>query len=359
VDAAVAAAAHDVLVALSPSQAERIEAEYAAALAELPDGPAKEDGVALGRRCAQANLDRRAADEIPVGAWPPAGPVSQPVYVPTGVPGDYDFTPPFDGPPLGPLAVLPGWGRITPFAVDVRRYRLRGPEPLTSPAYARDLNLLKTLGRRDSPTRTDEQTGIARFWFEEHQVWNGIATAVLRRTHADAWRSARLLALLNFAMADGSIACFAEKYRFRFWRPYTAIRRASEDGNPETEPDSEWLPLLWTDPGPTPPTFLIPPVPEYPSAAAVISAAAAEVLIREFGDAMRFEAASWSVPGATRRFRGFTDAAMENGRSRVYGGIHFLHAVEDGYRLGKAIGADVSRVFPRAGGGRRGSSRDG
>ena len=116
-------------------------------------------------------------------------------------------------------------------------------------------------------------------------------------------------------------------------------------------------PLLWTDPGIIPPHFFIPPIPDYPSAAAVLSAAAAEVLIRNFGDDVRFVATSQSVPGATRHFASFTDAARENGLSRVYGGIHFLHAVEDGHRQGKGIGAAVSRLLPRARGERGESPR--
>jgi hypothetical protein len=147
-------------------------------------------------------------------------------------------------------------------------------------------------------------------------------------------------------MADAAIACFAAKYRFRFWRPLTAIRRADEDGNPETAPDGHWRPLLWTRPG-EPPRFFTPPIPEYPSAAATISAAAAEVLIRNLGDDVRFEAVSSSLPGVTRKFRSFTQAARENGMSRVYGGIHFQDAVDDGYRLGKAIGVEVSTSLPR------------
>jgi hypothetical protein len=346
-DAAVAAAARDVLVALSPSTRAAIEAEYAAALAAVPEGAAKTKGVALGRRCARANLDRRASDKVPVGPWPPAeGPITRPVYVPTGKPGDYDFTPPFDAAPLGPIALFPGWGRLKPFAADPRRHRLDGPDALRSERYAGDLNEIKSLGRLHSSIRTPEQTEIARFWFEEAPTWNRIANSVVRRKKLDPWRSARVLALMHFAVADAGIACFEAKYRFRTWRPYTAIRRAGEDGNPETHADTRWLPLLWPEPGVVPPTFLIPPIPEYPSAAAVISAATAEVLTRHLGDHVSFEATSLTLPGVTRRFSSFTEAAKESGVSRIYGGIHFRHAVDDGFRLGKGIGGEVSGLLP-------------
>jgi len=347
VDAAVVAAAHDVLIALSPSQQDKIEAEYASALAAIPDGAAKQDGITLGQRCAQANLDRRAADGVPVESFPPkSGSITQPVYVPTGEPGDYDFTPPFDGPPLGPIALLPGWGRLTPFGIDLGNHRVPGPDRLSSQRYAFDLNYLKSFGGLNSTTRSADQTQTAFFWFENNATWNQIADTVLLQGDADTWRSARVLALVNFAMADGAIACFAAKYQFRFWRPYTAIRRADEDGNPFTEADKSWLPLLWTDPDVIPPQFFIPPIPDYPSAAAVVSAAAAEVLIQNLGDYHQFHTTSQFLPGVTRYFRSFSQAARENAMSRVYGGIHFLHAVNDGQREGRGIGRDISTMLP-------------
>jgi hypothetical protein len=346
-DAAVASAAHDVLVALAPSAQPRVDREYAAALASVTDGAAKEAGVSLGQAAARANLERRAGDGVVPGPWPPMqGPIAEPVYVPTGQPGDYDFTPPFDAPPLGPIALFPGWGRLTPFAADLARHRLDGPDPLTSGRYARDLAFLKSYGRLHSTTRSADQSETAFFWFESEPMWNDIARDVLLRQRADPWRAAQVFALVNFALVDGSIATFEAKYRFRFWRPYTAIRRAADDGNDKTHPDGDWLPLLWTPPG-EPPTFIIPPIPDYPSTAALTSAAAAEVLTLHLGRRERFEVTSPTLPGVTRRFSSFRQAAEESGMSRVYGGIHFLRAVHDGLEHGKAIGRDVARRLPR------------
>jgi hypothetical protein len=152
VDAAVARAAHDVLTELARGQRQRIDREYATALTGVPDGPARDAGLALGQQAARANLDRRSADGISPGPWPPAeGPITEPVYVPSGKPGDYDFTPPFDAPPLGPAALFPGWGRLTPFAIDLARHRLHGPDPLDSRQYARDLNFVKAFGSFRAP----------------------------------------------------------------------------------------------------------------------------------------------------------------------------------------------------------------
>jgi membrane-associated phospholipid phosphatase len=99
-------------------------------------------------------------------------------------------------------------------------------------------------------------------------------------------------------------------------------------------------------------TYFIPPVPDYPSTHTVLGAAAAEVLDRLLGDHLRFDMTSTTLPGVTRRFKSFTEAAVENGLSRVYGGIHFLHAVKDGYAQGQGIGRSISRLLPPAHGKR-------
>jgi hypothetical protein len=348
VDAAVARAAHDVLTELAPSHRERIYREYEAALGGVPDGPAKNAGLILGQLAARANLDRRFGDGIIPGPWPPtSGPITVPVYQPTGAPGDYDFTPPFDAPPLGPVALFPGWRRLTPFVIDLKRRRLKGPDPLHSLRYALDVNFVKSVGSLQSVTRTPDQTETAFFWFEEDwSMWNRLARTVIQHRQLDSWQTARVFALLNFALVDTSIAALETKYHFRFWRPYTAIRRAGEDGNDHTEADPDWLPLLWTEPN-MPQTFFIPPFPDYPSLAAASGSAAAEVLTRHIGDHVSFETTSVTLPGATRRFHSFRHAAHEQGMSRVFGGIHFLHAVEDGFAQGKSIGREVSRMLPR------------
>lgn len=331
-DAAVAAAAHDVLVVVSPSRQAPVEFAYAAALLAIPNGPAKDAGIKLGKQSAKANLDRRVDDGLATANEPP--------YVPTGQPGDYDFTPPFDAPPLGPAALLPNWGRVTPFAIQLSEHQLPGPLSLTSDEYAKDFNFVKAIGRLNSSVRTAEQTDVAYFWFEFTPIgWNRIANTIVRQQHLDVWKSARVMALVNFAMADGYIAGFTGKYQFRNWRPYAAIRRADEDGNPATTADKTWLPLESA-------TFFIPPVPDYPSTHSVLGAAAAEVLAEIFGDSTPFVATSTSLPGVTRQFHSFSEAALENGMSRVYGGIHFLHAVQDGLVQGKGIGRSVSQSLP-------------
>ena len=339
IEAAVAAAARDILIHLSPKNTDKIEEAYRAALSQIPDGPPKDQGVTLGRNCAQANLARRANDGI--------GTINEPAYVPTGEPGDYDFTPPFDQPPLGPAAFYPGFGRMKTFVIDLEKHRLQGPDSIRSKSYAHDLNRLSSIGRLDSSVRTEDQTKIAFFWFEEFPIWNQIADTIILQRNLDNWEAARILALLNFAATDGVIACMEAKYHYRFWRPYTAIRRADEDANPDTEADKDWQPLFSPSSDEIPPAFFIPPIPEYPSLAAVSSGAIGEVLIRNFGDRVSFSATSPRLPDVSRRFKKISDAAKEARLSRLYGGIHFLHSIEDGYRQGKGIGVAVSRMLTR------------
>jgi len=321
VEAAVAAAARAVMLSLVPDQASLIEDAYVNALTTIDDGPSKTAGIATGQAAAAATLARRHDDGLST--------TTQPTYLPSGEPGVYQFTAPFD------FASLPGWGRLTPFAIDLHEHRLPGPLRLSGGHYARDFADVKAIGARTSTTRTADQSEIAQFWYEDSPLgWNRIAVTVMTQQRLDAWQAARVLALVNFAMADAYIAGFAEKYEHRFWRPVTAIRQADEDGNSRTQADPTWEPFLVT-----------PPVPDYPSTHTVVGAAAAAVLIDVFGDAVRFDTTSLTLPGVTRSFTGFSMAARENGISRVYAGIHFPHAVKHGHRQGQGIGRAVTRAL--------------
>ena len=321
IEAAVAAAAREVLVALLPDRAAFVEAAYDAALANVKDSPARTAGIALGQAAARATIVRRDGDGHETA--------TQPVYVPRPGAGEYQFTPPFN------FAAQPGWGNVTAFVIDIDEHAVEGPQRLSSLQYARDLADVKEIGEITSHTRTEEQSEIAQFWYEDSPLgWNRIANTAIRQRGLDAWAAARTLALVNFAMADGFIAGFEAKYRFRFWRPETAIRAAAIDGNPLTQPDPTWQPFLIT-----------PPVPDYPSTHTVLGWAAAEVLIDVLGDKMRYGVTSLTLPDVTRHYEGFSAAAEENGLSRIYAGIHFRHAVKDGRRQGRSIGRAVAEAL--------------
>ena len=348
VDAAVAAAARDVLVAVIPTLPESPECQangvaqangsYAGALAAIPDGPAKLDGVAIGQAAAAAIIAVRAGDGADQNMFDFAYPQGT-------EPGEWRFTPDFPA----PLAFGPLWGTVTPFVLHhSSQFRPPPPYSLKSARYAADYNEIKRLGGDDSITqseRTPDHTQIGLFWLESSPLaWNRLARAIAVERGLDEWENARLFALLNLAMADGYIASWEAKYHYRFWRPITAIRLGDTDGNPRTEGVSDWTPLQFTY-----------PMPDHDSGHAVQGGVAAEILKLVFGtDDVAFTACSTTLPpGSTcadpnpvfRSYTSFSQAADENAASRIYIGIHFRKAVENGVKHGQRIAAYAVHRF--------------
>lgn len=325
-EAAAAGAAHKILSELYPRQRGRFDLALADSLAALPGGATKTFGADLGRFVAERVLAWRARDNLNGRA----------TYEPAAAPGVWQRTPPDFAEPL-----LPQWPGLTPFGVDAReRFRPRPPPRLTDPAYTTAYREAKELGRYDSPTRTREQTEIALFWSDDAGTctppghWNLIAQDVVRRRDLPLVPAARAFALLNVALADAAILCWECKYRFAFWRPVTAIRQADRDGNPQTEPDPSWRPLLTT-----------PPFPSYTSGHSSFSGAAAAVLADVFGDATHFEIAADGLPGVRRSFDSFGAAAEEAGQSRIYGGIHWQFDNTEALAMGRALGRFVCKSY--------------
>ena len=312
-----------------------VEASYAAFLDGIPDGAAKTRGVRVGRRAAARLLATRADDGSDTA-------MVVPDYPQGTEPGQWRFTPGTD------FAFAPGWGAVDPFALRAAgQFPAAPPYPLTSAAYARDVDEVQRLGGDgvSTPTsRTPRQTETAQFWLESSPLaWNRIGRTLAVKKGLGLWRSARLFGLLDAALADGYIASFHTKFDVhRFWRPVTAIRLADTDGNPATAADPTWTPLVTT-----------PPVPDHESAHAVQGAAAAAVFRHFFATArLSFTACSYTVApessctGADpvlRRYRSPSQAAAENGDSRVWVGFHFRRAVDVGLRHGNDIGRWTSR----------------
>jgi membrane-associated phospholipid phosphatase len=316
-EAAAAQAAHDTLTALFPAQAAAFDSTLAADLAGIPPGLARQ-GVEVGSEVARQILDWRSSD----------GSAATVTYVPGTDPGDWQPTPPAFLP-----ALAPQWPYVTPFALTSgSQFRPAAPPALDSAEYATAFDEVKDLGRVDSTTRTAEQTQIARFWNDALGTafamgyWNRIAGQVAMDQGLNLVQDARLFALLNIAEADAQIACWDAKYAYNLWRPVTAIRAADADGNPATDPDATWTPLLTT-----------PNFPSYTSAHSTLSGAAAGVLTALFGDSYHFTVTAESVP-YTRSFESFEAAAAEAGRSRIYGGIHYTFDNVNGL----AVGAEVA-----------------
>jgi hypothetical protein len=169
--------------------------------------------------------------------------------------------------------------------------------------------------------------------FAEGSV-NRLAREIVTDQHLHLWRAARLFALLNMALFDTYVAVWDSRYEYDRWRPYTAIRNADTDSNPDTSPDPAWEPLRPT-----------PPFPEYVSAHAAACAASFQTLARTFGGSLAFAMQTTSAPPdmSTRTFPGFGAAAAECADSRVRIGFHFRHATDRGLELGRAVEAVIAR----------------
>jgi len=345
-DAAVAAAAHTVLVGVvnsfgTPAQKAAAlalaEQAYATSIARVPAGPARNQGVAVGRAAGAAMLalrkDDGATHDVPYtpgmgpGKWRPH---------PNPVPPNPPIGNPDAARGYAPSSV-PGWVNVTPFTLlSASQFWLPGPPALTSATYARDYNEVKNVGGKVSTARTDDQTQIARFWFEGPGAWNNIARTVVTARNLDARDSARVLAIMNMAMADGYIAGWKIRYVYDSWRPVTAIREGDNDGNDATAGDLTWDSHQNT-----------PNVSDYPSTQSTFSGAAAVVLAGVLGgDQANFTVTSGKpFEGITRSFTSFSQAARESADSRVYAGIHFRSACEDGLALGRRVGQRAVTLY--------------
>jgi len=316
-EAAAAAAAHEVLVALYPGFQAMLDAQLQQSLAQIPDGAAKADGIIIGQTVADIILALRSNDGSNAAPLP---------YVFGNAPGDYQSTPPnFPKQPQ-----FTHWSQVAPFALDRADQFRPGPPPdLTSERYATVFNEVKALGIANSTAATADQALTGRFWNGAIQnYWNEIAQTLALKRNLTTAESARLFALLNLTFADGVIAFYDAKYVYNFWRPVTAIRAADTDNNPETLADPNWLPE----------TTNTAPDPSYPGAHAVISAAGASVLISFFDrDRFDFTVTSEVLAGVTRSFTRISAAEEEATLSRTFAGQHFRSDLTAGQRLGRNV----------------------
>jgi hypothetical protein len=325
-DAAAVQAAYRVLVELYPGQQAALAWARQQSLGEIPDGQAEDLGVALGDYVGWTIVTARAGDhsgdDVP--------------YTPSSDPGRWRPTPDDYRPALGP-----GWGNVTPFVMQsADQFMPPAPPALSSQEYADAFNEVRLLGEKDSPFRTAEQTEIGIFWGYDVGglgpppiLYNQIVRSISTIEGLTPLENARLFALVNLAMGDAGVACWEAKYVYDLWRPVTGIREAVTDGNPLTEADPDWEPLGAPAPDP-----FTPPFPAYPSGHATFGAALFGVLARYFGtDEYAFQVQSDELPGVVRSYDRFSDAAEENGTSRIYLGIHWNFDSTEGQALGYQI----------------------
>ena len=322
--AAAAEAAHEALVALFPAQQTMLDGHLATSVAQLSaqdDAYSIANGLAWGKTVADAILAWRATD---------GSDAVLPPYTTAGLPGRWAPT----GAALTP--VFRQFATMTPFAIASPSQYLPAPPPsLTSARYAQDFNEVKALGSANSTIRTPEQTQTAQFWASDTPtaIWNRVADDLIDQQGGSLLPEARLLARMNLAMADATIAIWNAKNHYDTWRPITAITQAGLDSNPDTSPDPTWTPLLTT-----------PSHQEYPAGHPGLSNAATSVLATFYRDRTTFTATSANIAGVTRSFTRFSDAVAQVKNARVWGGIHFRSAVVTGAGMGGEVAQYVTQT---------------
>ena len=323
--AAVATAAHHVLVGLVPALAAdvkaRLDADYAASLATIPSGSRKNAGIRIGAAVAGAMLAKRAND---------------------GRFGTFTFatgTDPGEWRPVLPMFVNDpfAWvAKVKPFAIRrASQFRTAGPPSLTSARYAAELNEVKALGALNGSTRTAAQTELGRFYSANPAVMlNKSLRDIVTRKGLSITRAARLFAMTSVSGADALIACWDDKARYNFWRPITAIRLADTDGNPATTAQTDWLPLLPT-----------PPYPDHPSGYNCFTGATTQAA-REFFGTNRVRISLTSpVTMTTKTYSRLNSIVTDTINARIYLGFHTRTPDVQGARLGRNVASYIADHF--------------
>lgn len=322
-DGAAIAAAYYTLTRYFPDQAATLLTQYNAALAAIPDGSAKADGIAIGQAAANSIIGIRTGDgrgaSVPY-TWP--GVPTPGIWIPT--------------PPAFAAPALPWLSQMVPFTMNSpSQFRPEPPPALTSTEWADDYNRTKTLGAINSTVRTPEQTEIGLFWTDHSgkqyaRAFRALATA----QGLDVSDSARLFATLYTTVADAGIGCWDGKLFYSFWRPITAIRNGSIDGNANTVADPAWTPLGVT-----------PNHPEYPAAHGCVTGSVASALKNFFGTPHVTLVVTSAVTGTTHTFTSTKDLETEVENARIYVGFHYHHSVVQGGVLGMKVANEVSRNY--------------
>ncbi|MFL6147448.1 MAG: vanadium-dependent haloperoxidase [Pseudonocardiaceae bacterium] len=323
-DAAADQAAHDVMLELYPSMRTTFDSQLARQLAGLPAGSATRDGVAVGSAAAHALLTERQQDG---SARPPAA------FVAGTASGAYRPTPPKFGPPM-----FTSWGSVRPFLLNnADQLRPAAPPSVNTSGYTAALTEVKSIGQDSSTTRTPDQTVAAKFWSAAPiwNTWNQIADQLFDDQHATLTQASSVLATMDLAMADTTIALYDAKYHQPLWRPVTAINLGIPAAHPPVPPDPTWKPLTPTAADPS-----------YPGAHSALSATAAGVLTAFYGSEQPVTVTTTATGTVSRHFPTLAAVAQEAGLSRIWAGQHTRLDHDAGHQLGRQVAAQVLAILP-------------
>ena len=320
-DAAVATAAHRVLVNYFPAQLASLDASLASSLAAISDTPANiSAGVAVGEAAAEALITARMSDGLLVN-FP---------YTPPVGPAFYQRTPPAFAPPITPWL-----GQMVPFTMTgaAQFFPDEGPDALDSQQWIDDYNQVMTLGALNSTVRTPQQTEIGLFWTEHTGQQYGRAFRNLATQQGlNTSDTARLMAMLWAGFADSAVGCWNAKFFFSFWRPVTAIRAGG--GNSALAADPSWSPLGST-----------PAHPEYPAAHGCVTGAVSTILEEYFRTPNLQFSVDSLVTHTVHNFASTADLMHEVENARIYAGFHYHHSVIQGRVLGIKVGHQLMQRY--------------
>lgn len=323
-DAAVATAAHNVLVRYFPDQAGAIDTDLATALGAIADGEAKTNGTAIGKEAAAALIDRRRGDGLEADSG---------FTVPSPAPGAWQ-------PPKGQGPQTPWVAKLRPFILDrPDQFRVPPQPSITSAEWAKDYNEVKSVGGAISTVRTAEQTDIAKFWTTNSIIqYLAAYRALAESKKLDAIDAARLYAMGTIVGSDALIACFDAKYAYLFWRPQYAIPQGDTAGNAAVSGDPAWTPLAGT-----------PNHPEYPAAHGCLTGAQADIFAAILGTPQIDLDLTSTVAGLTqpsRHYRTVDELKTEIVNARVWAGLHYRNSVTQGLDLArKVVAFDLAGRF--------------
>lgn len=317
-DAAIASASRSVLIHEAPALNKNTEEVYQKGLKGIPDGEARTRGIKLGEQAAADVLSKHTDDATSPEPYRPS--TSPGVYVPTTFPLGYGF------------AQHKPW-----FLKSGAQFRPGPPPDLKGELWARDYNEIKEIGSVSSASRTPQQTEIARFWATAlPDVHMGVVDSFVKAPNREITRNARFYAAVTGALNDAEIAVLEAKFHYHFWRPITAIRNGDIDGNPKTDRDPDWTPLIAT-----------PMHPEYPCAHCIIASTIATMIHAELGKEPMptLSTVSNTAPGVTRYWTNTEELVKEVSNARIYDGVHYRNSTEVGNKMGEQVAKVVAAAY--------------